>query len=110
MAAPVGNKFAANGTEWKQALRRAMAHKADGDYRKTLDQIAAKVVDQALDGDRECWQEIACREDGKPALNANVTVESTVTVEHLGLPEVRERTARLLGIGSDGAAAASLPH
>jgi hypothetical protein len=65
--APVGNQNAKVGREWREALRRAMAHKADGDYRDTLLQIAAGVVDKALEGEKEAWQEIANREDGKPA-------------------------------------------
>ena len=44
-----------------------MAHKADGDYRKTLDQIAATVVDSALLGESQGWREIGDRMDGKPA-------------------------------------------
>jgi hypothetical protein len=67
MAAPLGNQNAANAKEWRQALRRAMAHKADGDYRDTLLLIAAAVVDKALEGDKDAWREIADREDGKPA-------------------------------------------
>jgi len=67
MGAPLGNQNAANAKEWRQALRRAMAHKADGDYRKTLDAIAAAVVDKALEGDKDAWREIAEREDGKAA-------------------------------------------
>lgn len=72
MAAPSGNQNAKSAKEWQQALRRAMAHKAEGDYRKTLDAIASVVVDKALDGDREAWQEIACREDGKPAQSVTI--------------------------------------
>jgi hypothetical protein len=66
MAAPIGNQNAKLGREWREALRRAMAHKADGDYRDTLLQIAAGVVDKALEGEYQAWQEIANREDGKP--------------------------------------------
>lgn len=67
MAAPIGNKNAASAREWKQALRRAMAHKAGGDYRETLHHIAMMVVEKALEGDKDAWREIADREDGKPA-------------------------------------------
>lgn len=67
VGAPVGNTNGAKGREWREALRRAMARKAEGDYRRTLDAIALRVVEQALEGDRESWQEIATREDGKPA-------------------------------------------
>ncbi len=67
MAAPIGNQFAAKAKEWEQALKRAMARKAEGDFRKTLDAIASNVVDMALAGEREAWQEIGNRMDGKPA-------------------------------------------
>jgi hypothetical protein len=43
-----------------------MAHRGEGDYRTTLLKIADSVVQRALEGDREAWQEIAQREDGKP--------------------------------------------
>lgn len=66
MPAPVGNQYAAKAKEWQQSLRRAMARKADGDFRGTLDKIAETVVDLALAGNKDAWQEIANREDGKP--------------------------------------------
>lgn len=66
MPAPIGNQNAKVGREWREALRRAMAHKADGDYRNTLLRIAGAVVDKALEGEAVAWQEIANREDGKP--------------------------------------------
>ena len=65
--APAGNQNAAKAKEWQQALRRAMARKAEGDFRKTLDKIAETVVDAALSGDKDAWKDIADREDGKPA-------------------------------------------
>lgn len=67
MAAPIGNQYAAKAKEWEQSLKRAMARKADGDFRKTLDCIAERVVAAALDGERDAWREIADRMDGKPA-------------------------------------------
>ena len=64
--APLGNTNPTKGREWREALRRAMAHKAeDGDYRTTLLKIAKNVVNQAIDGDRAAIQEIAERTDGK---------------------------------------------
>lgn len=65
--APVGNSNANRGREWTAALRRAMAHRANGDYRETLLKIANSVIDKAMEGDRDAWREIADREDGKPA-------------------------------------------
>jgi hypothetical protein len=67
MAAPIGNNNAAKAKEWQLALRRAMARIADGDYRKTLDDVALVVVQKALSGDKDAWKEIGDREDGKPA-------------------------------------------
>ena len=55
------------GKEWTSALRRAMAHRGEGDYRNTLLKIANTVIDRAIDGDVQAWKEIAEREDGKPA-------------------------------------------
>lgn len=63
--APLGNSNANRGREWTAALRRAMAHRGDGDYRQTLLKIAAAVVDKAIEGDKDAWKEIAEREDGK---------------------------------------------
>jgi len=70
--APQGNQNAKVGREWREALRRAMAHKADGDYRNTLLKIASGVVDKALEGDKDAWREIADREDGKPAASLDI--------------------------------------
>ncbi len=65
--APLGNDNGAKGREWRTALRRALAHRAeDGNYRTTLLKIATNVVLKAEEGDYAAWQEIAQREDGKP--------------------------------------------
>lgn len=66
MAAPVGNQNAAKAKEWEQSLKRAMARRAGGDFRHTLDKIAERVVESALNGDEKCWREVADRMDGKP--------------------------------------------
>ena len=73
--APLGNDNPTRGKEWTSALRRAMAHKANGDYRETLLKIANAVIDKALDGDLAAWREIAEREDGKPAQALTVANE-----------------------------------
>lgn len=67
MGAPLGNTNAASAREWRQALQRAMARKAEGDYRKTLDDVAERVIDAALAGEKDAWKEIGDRMDGKPA-------------------------------------------
>ncbi len=72
MAAPHGNQNAAKAKEWEQSLKRAMARKADGDYRKTLDDIATVVVNAALAGEQPAWREVAERMDGKAAQSIDV--------------------------------------
>ena len=72
--APLGNK---NGAKkrlpWQQALKRALTRLAADDsedkpnYRRGLDRVAKQVVKQAADGNKEAWQEIANRIEGKPA-------------------------------------------
>lgn len=66
MAAPVGNKNAVKNRPWADSLKRALARMADGSIDKGLDKIADKVVAAALEGDKDAWQEIANRLDGKP--------------------------------------------
>lgn len=63
MAAPKGNKNAAKGKEFRDALRRAMC--AEG--RDALRKIATKLVDAAEDGEAWAIREIADRLDGKPS-------------------------------------------
>jgi hypothetical protein len=105
MAAPKGNKFAAKAKECEQALKRALARKADGDWRKGLDEIADGLVALAVAKERWAVEELFSRIDGRPAQ----------AIEHSG--EVTHRTARELptdeqladiatgsGAGVDGAA------
>lgn len=62
-----GNKNAAKAKIWEQALKRALARASKASVDAGLDQIADKVVAQALAGDKDAWDEIAVRMDGKPA-------------------------------------------
>lgn len=71
--APKGNKNAAKKRlPWQQALKRALTRLAadDGEakpnYRRGLDRVAKSVVAQAADGNKDAWQEIANRIEGKP--------------------------------------------
>lgn len=59
MAAPKGNKFAAKGKEWFDALRRQDLS------RERLGKVAAKVWDLAEEGEQWAVTEIANRYDGK---------------------------------------------
>ena len=64
--APIGNDNAAKGKEWRNAIRRALAHK-HGSVQDGLLAIARQLVDKAEEGDLTALKEIGDREDGKPA-------------------------------------------
>lgn len=61
MAAPTGNRNAAKGKEWFDALRKECVQ------RGALADIAKVLVDKAIGGEAWAIQEIANRFDGKPA-------------------------------------------
>lgn len=74
MAAPTGNRNAAKGSRFKDAINKALAQFATAPDApravlagEALDKIAEVIVMGALAGDKDCWQEIANRLDGKPA-------------------------------------------
>lgn len=71
--APFGNNNAAKGNEWHLAIKRALARRGEGDYRKGLDKLAEKVVEAAEEGDTKAWQDIADRFDGKPKQQTEIT-------------------------------------
>ena len=61
-----GNNNAKAGTEYRQALRKAMAHDS-GTASKALQKVAKMCLDAALEGQQWAIKEIADRFDGKPA-------------------------------------------
>lgn len=67
MPAPYGNQNAAKAKRWLDALNKALARYSDDKVTagQALDKIAERVVVQALLGDKEAWQEIGNRLDGK---------------------------------------------
>jgi len=67
--APIGNRNAARGAEWRDALRKALKdYEASGIKRgQALRKIAEKLVEKALEGDMAAIVEIGNRLDGKPA-------------------------------------------
>jgi len=83
-----GNKNTFKGNEWSKSLKRAMARlsAAEGDeqvsWRRGLDKAADKVVAAACEGQKDAWQEIANRIEGKPRqgvdLDANVDVNARI--------------------------------
>lgn len=69
MPAPRGNQNATKGKEWTEAIRYALKSYEKDEIKRgaALKEIAKKVVEKALDGDKDSWQEIGNRLDGKPA-------------------------------------------
>lgn len=67
-----GNDNAAKGAEWKQAIKRALAHKSNSNYRAGLDLVATEFIAAACAGDQWAVKEIGDRMDGKPAQSVTV--------------------------------------
>jgi hypothetical protein len=65
--APVGNKNGVRGHVWRQAIIRALAHKASGSADDALFKLAQRLVNMASAGDMQALREIGDRMDGKPA-------------------------------------------
>lgn len=71
MAAPLGNQNAVKAKRWQDALHKALTRfTSDTEQIKVkageaLDKIAETVVQQALLGNKDAWQEIGNRLDGK---------------------------------------------
>lgn len=59
MAAPKGNKNAARGTQWRDAVRKAVMREGK------LDALAQALVARGLEGDMAALREIGDRLDGK---------------------------------------------
>jgi len=74
-----GNKNASKGKPWRDAIERALAHE-HGNVQEGLRKIAAKVVAAASEGDREAWQEIGNRMDGKPHQSTDVSMTASLQV------------------------------
>lgn len=64
-----GNKNAAKGKDWEAAIRYAILNYTNDEVKRgqALKRIANKLVEQALEGNKDAWQEIGNRLDGKPA-------------------------------------------
>lgn len=78
--APKGNKNASKGKEWADALRLALKTYRNDDIKRghALRKVAEKVVTKALDGDKDAWQELGNRLDGKPTQAIEGTGENGV--------------------------------
>lgn len=66
MAAPVGNSNAAKGKAWADAVKRAIRTKYGKEWEQSLEELAAKLVEAADQGDLQALKEVGDRIDGKP--------------------------------------------
>lgn len=99
MAAPYGNKNAANSKRWKAAIDDALKGFEDKRRRlkagQALERIARTVVEAALDGDWWAVAEIGNRLDGKPAQTIDFT-DHTPNARELSDSQLLERLERAL--------------
>ena len=65
--APPGNQNAAKGRIWGDAVRRAVARRANGDLHHGLDELADKLLDAVANGDLQALKEFGDRIEGKSA-------------------------------------------
>jgi len=65
--APTGNSNAKKAKLWEQAIKRALARKADSNIDGGLDLVADEFVNAAVNGDQWAIKELGDRIDGKPA-------------------------------------------
>lgn len=80
-----GNTNAASGTEWRDAIRRALARRGEGGWREGLDEVADKFVEAAAAGDAWALKEIGDRMDGKPKQALDVAMEATHNVNEINV-------------------------
>jgi hypothetical protein len=67
MSAPIGNQNARKAKIWEQAIKRALARKANSTVDNGLDLLADQIVAQAAAGEAWALKEVGDRLDGKPA-------------------------------------------
>lgn len=82
MAAKIGNKTAAYGRRFRQAVVSALAHADDselpGRASRTLQRIASELVKKALKGEDAAIREVADRLDGKATQSIQAKIEHSV--------------------------------
>lgn len=105
MGAPVGNQNRSKHRRWRDALERSLARLADAvdeeNYElergimRGLDLVADRVVQQACDGQKDAWLEIANRLDGRPvqALAVEDETDDTALPTRIELRVIRPQIA-----------------
>lgn len=76
--APLGNNNRVKGDEWTQAIKRALARRGGGDYRKGLDILASRLVKTAEEDDvayMKAIESVGDRIEGKVSQSVEHTGE-----------------------------------
>lgn len=66
VGAPLGNQNAKKGKAWAEAVKRAIRAKYGKEWEESLQELAARLVAAADEGDLQALKEIGDRLDGKP--------------------------------------------
>jgi len=64
--APIGSNNATKNKPWADAIKRAIARRAEGEF-AGINKLADKLLDKAEEGDMAALKELGDRLDGKPA-------------------------------------------
>ena len=75
-----GKQNAKKGSEWRQAIKRALAHESGKTYREGLDICAKEFVKAAKAGEAWAFKELGDRVDGKPSQSIDMTGELNIPV------------------------------
>jgi hypothetical protein len=91
MGAPKGNQNATK--HIRNAIKRALSRVSNENFRAGLDQLADKIVKQALSGEFQSQQLIADRIDGKATQPIEARIEQTI----VNLRDAEDLESRLTG-------------
>ena len=81
--APIGNKNAAKGRDWQEAVKRALARYANSNVSKGLDKAADLFVKAVMAGDQWALKELGDRIDGRPHQSMDIGVYDTLPAEEM---------------------------
>lgn len=83
MAAPKGNKNAARGFQFRDALEKAMKQ----DRPQALRKLAVELLDQAVAGNMDAIKEVANRLDGRPGQRVEIEHSDSQAAKMLAAEE-----------------------
>jgi hypothetical protein len=84
MSAPVGNRNAAKGRIWCDAVKKAL-EKRDGGHNAALEQLANVLIDKCLSGDVPALKELGDRLEGKVMQRLEISGEdgNPITIQRV---------------------------